>query len=152
MPDKIECSIQCDVPVDVLGRFAQDVAAEAEWVPMLEKFELLESDEEGRVKRGMLTTSILGLVKETYEMEYSYDSNQMNYRLPKPTKMQKVQEGSYTATDNGDGTSTFHILLLTENSAPAPGFVKKKAARKVQDMIMNAAKSFVETNKSRYES
>lgn len=147
----VECSIVCDVPVGVLTKFAQDVAAEAEWVPMLEKFELLESDDEGRVKRGMLSSSILGMVKETYEMEYSYMEDGMHYLLPRPSKLQKVQEGTYTASDNGDGTSTFHIFLRTDNSAPAPGFVKKKAAAKVQDMIMAAAKKFVEANRSRYE-
>ncbi|MDP4014340.1 MAG: hypothetical protein U0990_10490 [Candidatus Nanopelagicales bacterium] len=147
----VECSISCEVPVHVLGRFCQDVAAEAEWVPMLEKFELLESDDEGRVMRGMLSSSILGMVKETYEMHYWYEPNVMHYKLPNPSKLQKVQEGTYSAIDNGDGTSTFEIFLRTDNSAPAPGFVKKKAAEKVQDMIMSAAKKFVEANRARYE-
>jgi hypothetical protein len=150
-PRRIELSTSCDVPVEVLGQFVQDVAAEAEWVPMLESLEVLSADEAGLVQRGRLTTSILGIVKETYEIEYAYEPNVMHYRLPGPTRLQKVQEGSYSASDNGDGTSTFSILLLTQDSVPAPSFVKKSAAEKVQRMIMAAAKSFVEEHRGRYE-
>ena len=139
------------MPYEVLVRFVQDVQAEAEWVPMLKSYESLEQDDQGREVRGQLTTNILGLVEDTYLMTYTYGPDRMNYELPEPTKLQKVQKGSYVARDNNDGSSTFQIILDTENTVPAPALVRKRAAAKVSDMIMKAAKKYVESNRAKYE-
>ena len=61
-------------------------------------------------------------------MDYTHNDSGFSWNLPTPTKVQKMQEGSWSLTDKG-GTTEATMSLTVDTTLPLPGFVQKKTVK-----------------------
>jgi hypothetical protein len=59
--------------------------------------------------------------------------------------MLKAMDGTYTLTDNGDGTTTVAYRLAVDVSIPMIGLIKRKAEKVIIDTALRGLKERVES-------
>jgi hypothetical protein len=121
-----------------------DFAAYPEWTGAVKKVEVTDPGEGGRAKRVKFGLDA-GLIKDTYELEYTWASNGLSVSWDLVVgQMQKSQHGSYTMRPLAKATEVTYSLLVQLN-VPLIGPLRRKAERTIMDTALKELRKRVET-------
>ena len=117
-------SVTVNAPLDQVLGFLRDIDNQKNWFPGNHVSEVLERDENGLPSKARLVNDVK-VAKDEFTLDYTHNDTGFSWRLPVPTKVQKVQEGSWSLSDKG-GKTEATMSLTIDTSLPLPGFVQKK--------------------------
>ena len=141
-------SIVIDATPAQIAEVICDFGAYPQWIPAMRSTEVLSEYEDGYAAEVRFALDA-GVVSDEYTVVYEYaeDLTHIEWKLVKPSKMQKVQNGSYDLTDNGDGSATVTYTLEVDLNMPVLGMFKRKAEKAIMDAALGGLKKRVETAK-----
>jgi uncharacterized membrane protein len=143
MADQSTQSITIDAPPAAIMAVIADFPAYPEWTGSLRSAEVLEQGPDGRAKRVHFTLDA-GVVKDQYELEYIWTSDErVEWNLVKG-QMQKMQHGTYALRDVGGGTTEVTYSLTIDLAIPMLGMLRRKAERVIMDTALKELKKRVE--------
>ncbi|MGU3434077.1 SRPBCC family protein [Actinomycetes bacterium M1A6_2h] len=144
MAEQTKRSIVVDASSDKVMDVIADFTAYPEWVSAAKSVEVLDTASSGRAERVKFVLDA-GMVKDTYELKYdwSVDGKSVAWHLVSG-EMQKSQVGSYTLTDNADGTTDVAYELTVDLAIPMIGLFKRKAEKVITDTALKELKKRVE--------
>ncbi|HEX5541490.1 MAG TPA: SRPBCC family protein [Micromonospora sp.] len=139
-------SIVIDAPPARVAAVICDFPRYPEWAGAIKNATVLEEYEDGYPSQVRFVLDA-GVVADEYTLAYEYaeDISRIEWRLVAPSKMQKVQRGSYDLVDNDDGTCTVTYTLEIELSVAMLGMFRRKAERAIMDAALKQLKRRVET-------
>ena len=148
MADSSMQSIVIDATPAQIAEVICDFGAYPRWIPAMRSTEVLSEYEDGYAAEVRFALDA-GVVSDEYTVVYEYadDLSHIEWKLVKPSKMQKVQNGSYDLVDNGDGTTTVTYTLEVDLTMPVLGMFKRKAEKAIMDAALGGLKKRVETAK-----
>jgi len=116
-----------------------------EWVSAAKRVEVVEEYEDGYASQVKFVLDA-GMVQDEYTLVYEYaeDLSRIEWHLAAPSKIQKVQDGSYDIEEHEDGTSTVTYTLEVELSIGMLGMFKRKAEKMIMDTALRELKRRVE--------
>lgn len=143
-----ETSTQSIVIAAPRARIAEvicDFARYPEWVSAAKRVEILEEYEDGYASQVRFVLDA-GMIQDEYTLSYEYaeDISRVEWHLVAPSRIQKVQDGSYDIEENADGTSTVTYTLAVELSIGMLGMFKRKAEKMIMDTALRELKRRVE--------
>jgi carbon monoxide dehydrogenase subunit G len=149
LPTMTETSTQSITIEATPGQIAEVICAfdrYPTWVSAFKEVEVVEEYEDGYASQVRFVLDA-GPVSDEYTLQYEYaeDISRIEWHLVAPSRMQKLQDGSYDITANGDGTSTVTYTLAVELSMGMLGMFKRKAEKMIMDAALNELKRRVET-------
>ncbi|WP_127782396.1 SRPBCC family protein [Rhodococcus sp. X156] len=122
----------------------EDFASYPEWSSAHKKASVETTDDAGRPQRVRMTMQMVGITDEQV-VDYSFDGNEkMSWSLVESSQ-QKSQEGTYTLTDNGDGTTHVTFELALDIKIKVPGFLLNKAKKGALETATKSLKKRVES-------
>ena len=145
MADTSTQSIQVHAPTDRVAAVICDFPRYPEWAEATKQVEILE-ESGGRATRVRFVIDAQ-VMADDYTLAYSYadDLSRIAWRLVAPSRMQRVQNGSYDLSDNGDGTCTVTYTLEVELSIGMLGMFRRKAEKMIMDTALKQLKRRVES-------
>jgi carbon monoxide dehydrogenase subunit G len=148
MADSSMQSIVIDATPAQIAEVICDFGAYPRWIPAMKSTDVLSEYEDGYAAEVRFALDA-GVVSDEYTVVYEYaeDLSHIEWKLVKPSKMQKVQNGSYDLVDNGDGTTTVTYTLEVDLTMPVLGMFKRKAEKAIMDAALGGLKKRVETAK-----
>ena len=116
-----------------------------EWVSAAKQVEVVEEYEDGYASQVHFVLDAAGL-RDEYTLAYGYaeDLSRIEWRLTAPSRMQRVQIGSYDIEEQADGTSTVTYTLEVELAIGMLGMFKRKAEKMIMDTALRELKRRVE--------
>jgi ribosome-associated toxin RatA of RatAB toxin-antitoxin module len=143
-----ETSTQSIVIAAPRARIAEvicDFARYPEWVSAAKRVEILEEYEDGYASQVRFVLDA-GMIQDEYTLSYEYaeDISRVEWHLVAPSRIQKVQDGSYDIEESADGTSTVTYTLAVELSIGMLGMFKRKAEKMIMDTALRELKRRVE--------
>ena len=143
MADQSTQSITIDAEPGAIMAVVADFAAYPDWTGSVKKAEVLEAGPDGRARRVAFTLDA-GVVKDNYELEYTWNADRsVEWSLVRG-QMQKAQRGSYTM-EPGDGTTNVTYALSVDLAIPMLGMLKRKAEKVIMDTALKELKKRVES-------
>lgn len=138
-------SIVIAAPRDRVVEVICDFARYPEWVSAARRVEVLEEYEDGYASQVRFVLDA-GVVQDEYTLVYEYaeDLSRIEWHLAAPSKIQKLQNGSYDIEERPDGTSTVTYTLVVELSIGMLGMFKRKAEKMIMDTALKELKRRVE--------
>lgn len=148
MADSSMQSIVIDATPAQIAAVICDFGAYPQWIPAMKRTDVLTEYEDGYAAEVTFALDA-GVVSDEYTVVYEYaeDLSHIEWKLVKPSKMQKVQNGSYDLVDNGDGTTTVTYTLEVDLTMPVLGMFKRKAEKAIMDAALGGLKKRVEGTK-----
>lgn len=129
-------------PHDVLAVIA-DFPNYPQWAGAVKSATVLETGEDGWARRVAFVLDA-GIVRDQYELEYTWTGDsRVDWHLTKG-QMMKAQQGSYVVEASAGG-STVTYSLAVELNIPMLGALKRKAERVVMDQALKELKKRVES-------
>lgn len=110
---------------DIIG----DLEAYPEWQEEFKEAEILETDEDGWATRARFKLAAMGMSLHMV-LAYTYTDTVMSWTLVESDLLQR-NEGSYTLTDNGDGTTTLTYELEISSTIPLPSMLRRQLANRI---------------------
>ena len=148
MGDKTESSIVIDAAPAAIMAVIADLAAYPQWSDGISAVEVLSLYEEDSRPADARFSLASGPIKDNYELEYDWDDDKsVTWTLTK-AEMLTAMDGSYTLTENEDGTATVHYELAVDVKIPMIGMIKRKAERVIVDTALKGLKKRVESSSS----
>src|SRR3982750_4709806 len=146
MADTSTQSIQVLAPSDRVAAVISDFASYPQWADAMKSVEVVTEYEDGYAAEVRFVIDA-GVLADDYTLEYSYadDLSRIEWRLIKPSKTQKSQEGSYDLESEGDGTTTVTYTLAVELSVGMLGMFRRKAEKMIMDTALKQLKRRVES-------
>jgi hypothetical protein len=120
-------SVTVNAPVDQVLAFLLDIDNQSAWFPGNIASEVLERDDQGRPTKARLVNDVK-VAKDEFILDYSHHEDGFSWSLPEPTKVQKVQEGSWRLADKG-GSTEATMSLSVDTTLPLPGIVQRKTLK-----------------------
>lgn len=117
-------TVTVNAPLAQVLDFLRDLDNQHTWFPGNEVSEVLERNDSGLPTKARLVNDVK-VAKDDFVLDYTHSDTGFSWRLPAPTRVQKVQEGSWSLVDRGDKTEVTMALTI-DTSLPLPGFVQKK--------------------------
>ncbi len=117
-------SVTVNAPLAQVLDFLRDIDNQHTWFPGNEVSEVLERDENGLPSKARLVNDVK-VAKDDFVLDYVHTDTGFSWRLPAATKVQKVQEGSWSLADKGAQTEATMALTI-DTALPLPGFIQKK--------------------------
>ena len=138
-------SIVIAAPRDRVVEVICDFARYPEWVSAARRVEVVEEYEDGYASQVRFVLDA-GVVQDEYTLVYEYaeDLSRIEWHLATPSKIQKLQNGSYDIEEQPDGTSTVTYTLAVELSIGMLGMFKRKAEKMIMDTALKELKRRVE--------
>ena len=138
-------SIVIAAPRDRVVEVICDFPKYPEWVSAAKRVEVVEEYEDGYASQVRFVLDA-GVVQDEYTLVYEYaeDLSRIEWHLAAPSKIQKVQDGSYDIEEQSDGTSTVTYTLAVELSIGMLGMFKRKAEKMIMDTALRELKRRVE--------
>ena len=138
-------SIEIAAPRERVVEVICDFAHYPEWVSAVKRTEVIEEYEDGYASQVRFVLDA-GVVQDEYTLVYEYaeDLSRIEWHLAAPSKIQKVQDGSYDIEEHPDGTSTVTYTLAVELSIGMLGMFKRKAEKMIMDSALRDLKRRVE--------
>ena len=138
-------SIVIAAPRDRVVEVICDFPKYPEWVSAAKRVEVVEEYEDGYASQVRFVLDA-GMVQDEYTLVYEYaeDLSRIEWHLAAPSKIQKVQDGSYDIEEHPDGTSTVTYTLAVELSIGMLGMFKRKAEKMIMDTALRELKRRVE--------
>jgi uncharacterized membrane protein len=146
MADTSTQSIQVHAPTDRVAAVICDFPRYPEWAEAMKQVEVVEEYEDGYASQVRFVIDA-GVMADDYTLAYEYaeDISRIEWRLVSPSKMQRVQNGSYDLTGNADGTTTVTYTLEVELSIGMLGMFRRKAEKMIMDTALKQLKRRVES-------
>lgn len=145
MAEKTESSIVIDASPDAVMSVIANLAAYPQWSDGITSVEVLSRYEEDDRPADARFTVDSGMIKDTYELEYDWNEERsVSWTLTKGDLL-KAMDGSYTLTDNGNGTTTVQYRLSVDVRIPMIGAMKRKAEKVIIDTALKGLKKRVES-------
>jgi len=143
MADESTQSIVIDAPPAEVMAVIADFAAYPQWAASVKSCEITEPGPGGRAAQVAFRIDAGG-IKDEYELAYDWDGDRkVSWNLVKG-QMQKAQRGSYTLTEDGQGTQvTYHLAV--DLAIPMLGMLKRKAEKMIMDTALKELKKRVES-------
>ena len=136
-------SIVVHAPPEVVYRVATDFEHYLDWVSELKRIEILERDAIGRPVEVEFRAAAFGR-STTYTLHYDYS------RAPETLAWHQTRgdvtsllNGQYRFAASKEGTLLTYDLEV-ELSVPIPGFVRSRAAARIQDQALRELKAQAE--------
>jgi ribosome-associated toxin RatA of RatAB toxin-antitoxin module len=120
-------SVTVNAPVDQVLAFLRDIDNQKNWFPGNKASEVLERDDAGLPIRARLVNDVK-VAKDEFELDYTHNDSGFSWTLVAPTKVQKLQTGSWSLVDRA-GSTQATMQLTVDTSLPLPGFVQKKTVK-----------------------
>jgi ribosome-associated toxin RatA of RatAB toxin-antitoxin module len=131
-------TVTVNAPADQVLAFLRDIDNQHTWFPGNSESAVLDRDANGQCSKARLTNDVK-VAKDTFELDYTHNDQGFSWILTAPTKIQKVNTGSWTVLDKGGKAEASYELTL-ETTLPLPGFVQRKT---VKDTAKNATSALV---------
>jgi ribosome-associated toxin RatA of RatAB toxin-antitoxin module len=146
MADTSTQSILVHAPVDRVAAVICDFPRYPEWADATKQVEVVEEYEDGYASQVRFVIDAQVMADEyTLAYEYADDLSRIEWSLVAPSKMQRLQNGSYDLVDNGDGTCTVTYTLEVELSIGMLGMFRRKAEKMIMDTALKQLKRRVES-------
>lgn len=143
MADKTESSIVINAGAAAIMDVIADLPAYPEWSDGVKSVEVLTEYDDGRPGDAKFVVDA-GPIKDEYELAYEWEGDTVcKWKLSKGGVI-KQNDGSYTLTDNGDGTTKVDYSLVIDLSIPMLGMMKRKAEKTIVDTALKGLKQRVE--------
>lgn len=144
MGDKTNGEITITADQEKVMDVIADLVLYPEWADGVQKIEVEESFDDGRPKLARFFFSS-GPIKDEFVLLYDWHGHDsVDWELTEGSVINQEQ-GTYTLTDNGDGTVTVTYDLEVGINMPLPGFVKRKAAKQMVKVALDGLKKRVES-------
>jgi ribosome-associated toxin RatA of RatAB toxin-antitoxin module len=132
-------------PAEVMAVIA-DLEAYPEWTASVKSVDVLTVyEDDGRPGEATFVLDA-GAIKDTYTLSYEWDGDvEVRWSLVEASLLRAL-DGSYTLTDNGDGTTAVTYQLTVELAIPMLGMMKRKAEKVIIDTALKELKKRVETS------
>jgi ribosome-associated toxin RatA of RatAB toxin-antitoxin module len=145
MADSSMQSIVIDATPAQIAEVICDFPSYPEWIPAMRSTDVLSEYEDGYAAEVRFALDA-GAISDEYTVLYEYaeDLTRIEWRLVEPSKMQKIQNGSYDLVDNEDGTTTVTYTLEVGLTMPVLGMFKRKAEKTIMDAALGGLKKRVE--------
>jgi ribosome-associated toxin RatA of RatAB toxin-antitoxin module len=144
MADRTESSITIHAAPAAVMTVIADLPRYPEWSDGMKSVEVLTEFEDGRPGDARFVVDA-GAIKDTYSLEYEWDGDRsVSWKLTEGG-MLKAMDGTYTLTDNGDGSTTVNYQLAVDVSIPMIGLIKRKAEKVIVDTALRGLKERVES-------
>ena len=136
-------TITIAAPPDAVWAIATDLERYPEWAHDVKDVVITARDGEGRPSHVEFRTSALGRSTQ-YTLEYDYSSapGALAWTMVKGD-IQRSIEGTYRFAPTDDGGTQVQYDLAIELVVPLPGFVKRRAERRILNAIREL-KAFAE--------
>lgn len=135
-------------PAQIMAVIA-DFAAYPQWVREITSVTITDPGDGGRARRVAFSIDA-GIVKDSYELEYTWTADEQVSWVLVAGQMQKSQVGSYTLTVTADGTEVTYSLSV-DTAIPVLGMLKRKAERVIVDTALKGLRRRVETGLTQVE-
>jgi ribosome-associated toxin RatA of RatAB toxin-antitoxin module len=147
MPESSSQSITINAPAARVVAVICDFARYPEWVSAYKAAEVIEEYEDGYASQVRFVLDA-GVLQDEFTLAYEYaeDVSRIEWHLVAPSKMQRVQHGSYDISENGDGTATVTYTLEVELAIGMLGMFKRKAEKMIMDTALRELKRRVEAS------
>lgn len=147
MADSSTQSIVIAATPDRVAAVISDFPRYPEWTDAVKSAEVVQEYEDGYASQVRFVMDA-GVVSDEYTLAYEYaeDLSRIEWRLVAPSRMQRIQTGSYDIVDNGDGTSTVTYSLEVELSVGMLGMFRRKAEKMIMDAALKQLKRRVEAH------
>ena len=142
MADQSTQSITIEAPAAEVMAVIADFPAYPEWVAAAKKVEVVETADDGQVRRVHFVLDA-GMIKDDYVLEYDWDGDRRVAWHLVEGQMQKRQVGSYTLTET-DGRTEVTYSITIDLSIPMLGMIKRKAEKVILDTALKELKKRVE--------
>ena len=130
-------------PHDLVWKIATDLERYPEWAHDVKDVVITSRDDDGRPRQVEFRTSALGLSTHyTLEYDYSQAPGVLGWTMVKGD-IQRSIEGAYRFRPTDDGGTEVQYDLSIELVVPLPGFVKRRAERRILNAIKEL-KAFAE--------
>jgi len=142
MADNTEASIVINAtPAEIMAVVA-DIESYPEWSDGVKQVEVLSTTKDGRPETARFTFDA-GLIKDTYELEYTWNGDEsVSWHLTQGSVL-KSMDGTYSLSEAGDGTEVKYQLAV-DLSIPMLGMMKRKAEKAIVDTALKGLKKRVE--------
>ncbi|MEQ8438914.1 MAG: SRPBCC family protein [Ilumatobacter fluminis] len=136
-------SITIAAPLDKVWEIATDLENYPTWTHDVKEVVITNRDDEGRPHEVEFRTSALGRSTH-YTLEYDYTSapKKLAWSMVKGD-IQRSIDGAFTFQSTDDGNTHVQYDLAIELVVPLPGFVKRRAERRILNAIKEL-KTFAE--------
>lgn len=136
-------SITIAAPLEQVWAIATDLEKYPEWTHDVKDVVITQRDDEGRPSQVEFRTSALGRSTHyTLAYDYSGAPNVLAWTMVKGD-IQRSIDGAFRFESIGDGGTHVHYDLAIELVVPLPGFVKRRAERRILNAIKEL-KAFAE--------
>jgi ribosome-associated toxin RatA of RatAB toxin-antitoxin module len=144
MADQSTQSITIDAaPAEIMAVIA-DFAGYPEWTGSIKHVEILDPGDGERARRVEFTLDAT-VIRDKYELEYTWDGDRaVRWTLVKG-QMQKGQDGSYTLEPAGSSTKVTYSLRI-DLAVPMLGMLKRKGEKVIMDTALKELKRRVEAH------
>ncbi len=144
MADRTNGEITIEADKATIMDVIADLPVYPEWSDGVESVEVLDETPDGRPDRARFKFSS-GPIKDTYILKYSWHGDDSVDWTLEEGGVIKQQDGTYTLTDNGDGSVTVTYDLLVELSVPMIGMIRKKAEKMIVKTALQGLKARVDS-------
>ncbi|MGH3443206.1 MAG: SRPBCC family protein [Nitriliruptorales bacterium] len=132
-----------EAPPDAIMAVITDFEAYPEWAANIRDAEIRESDEAGRPKLVWYDVDAR-IMDLRYVLDYSYHgTNRLTWTLSEGAEIDKL-EGEYRLEEEEGGTRV-HYTLEIDVAFPLPGFLKKRATKRIIDTSLGDLRERVES-------
>jgi ribosome-associated toxin RatA of RatAB toxin-antitoxin module len=142
VPEQTHASIVIAAPPDPIMAAIADVVAYPEWTSGLESAEAHDVDDEGRPGSATFHGN-LGLVKDSYTVAYDWSETEVSWWLTKGDAIRDLH-GTYTCTDQGDGTTLVEYRLDVELAIPVVSMLRRRGEKMIVESALKGLKRRVE--------
>lgn len=140
--DRVSESITIAAEPAAVWDVIADFEAYPEWQDEFTEAEVLEVGEDGWGTKARYRLSAMGITV-VMTLAYTYTDDAMSWRLVESDKLQR-NDGTYTLTDRGDGTTELSYELEVESTIPLPSFMRTRLAKKIVHDALAGVKSRAE--------
>ena len=128
-------SITIAAPLETVWKIATDLENYPTWTHDVKDVVITSRDEDGRPSQVEFRTSALGRSTHyTLAYDYSDAPNTLAWTMVKGD-IQRSIDGTYRFLPTGDGGTEVQYDLAIELAVPLPGFVKRRAERRILNAI-----------------
>ena len=143
MPDSSTQSLTMSAEPSAIMDVIADFAAYPQWTGAVKQVEVTDVGTGGRARRVRFGLDA-GLIKDTYELEYTWRSDGLGVSWVLVSgQLQKSQHGSYSLRQVGQATEVTYSLTVALN-VPLVGPLRRKAERTIMDTALKELRKRVE--------
>jgi carbon monoxide dehydrogenase subunit G len=143
MADETSGSIDIAADRAAIMAVIADLEAYPEWSDGVKSVEVLTEYDDGRPGDARFNVES-GPIKDSYVLEYEWSGDDsVSWQLTEGGVL-TAMDGTYTLTDNGDGTTHVDYRLMVGLSIPMIGMIRRKAEKVIVDTAIQGLKARVE--------